>query len=230
MSDRPNDLLAGFKQQLVADKKKSALLAVLFGTLLLVVGSLFLSDSTPEVAKAQPNTAAATTAKPPPTPPGRSLPRRFSKTTGARPRTDHSTGSRRPSRRHQAPRHSISVAEMPRGLHRDLFNTTEWSKYPPAVGLFGGRADGEDQPNMWDALAKAIIDHQKSRTEKLARLAEELAQMELQSTMTGATPMAYISGRLVHPGDTIRGFSVVRIDDRRVTLRQHGVIRELAMP
>ncbi len=228
MSDKPNDLLTGFKQQLVADKKKSILLAVLFGTLLVVVGSLFLSDSTPEVAKAQPNTAAP--ARPPSTPALRSLPQRTSKTTGPRPRTDLQAGSRPTPRWYQPPRHSISVAEMPRGLHRDLFNTTEWSKYPPAVSLFGGPAEGEDQPNMWDAMAKAIIERQKSRALKLARLAEELAQLELQSTMTGSAPMAYISGRLVHPGDTIRGFSVVSIDDRRVTLRRHGVIHELAMP
>jgi hypothetical protein len=220
-------MLTTFKQHLLADKKKSALLAVLFGTLLIVLGSLLVSDSTPDIAEAGPNAAPPTAVKPPVRP----MPRRPARTTRPQPGDDPAAGSRRWTARPQAPRRAITVAKMPRGLQRDLFNTTAWARFSPVVGsLFGGRGDGEDQPGLWDAMAKAVIASQKSRRQQLSRLAEELAQLELQSTMTGSAPLAYISGRLVHQGDTIRGFSVVRIDDRRVTLRKDGVNHELAMP
>ncbi len=231
MPDRPNDMLTTFKQHLMADKRMSAVLALLFGILLIVLGSLLVSDSTPDIAEARPNTAAPTAAKSPAKPIVRPTPQRPARTTRPQPGDDPAAGSRRWTARPQAPRRAMTAAEMPRGLQRDLFNTTAWARFSPVVGsLFGSRRDGEDQPGLWDALAKAVIARQKSRRQQLSRLAEELAQLELQSTMTGSTPLAYISGRLVHQGDTIMGFSVVRIDDRRVTLRKDGVNHELALP
>jgi len=55
-------------------------------------------------------------------------------------------------------------------------------------------------------------------------------ELRLQSTMTGRSPLAYISGRLVREGDVLRGFAVVKIDDRRVILRKAGLDHQLSMP
>ena len=59
---------------------------------------------------------------------------------------------------------------------------------------------------------------------------EKISRLVLQSTMIGPVSSAYISGRLVHEGDKIGDFSVVKIETRRVTLSFSGVTRSLTTP
>jgi len=50
------------------------------------------------------------------------------------------------------------------------------------------------------------------------------------ATMTGSRKSAYISGQLLHEGDEIAGFSVVRIEAGRVVLTKYGIQRTLSVP
>ncbi len=49
------------------------------------------------------------------------------------------------------------------------------------------------------------------------------ASLHLQSTLSGASPLACISGRVVQPGDRIDGFVVESIAPGNVVLRRDGV-------
>lgn len=246
MSGNYSDSLAVFKQHLLADKKKTVVLTVLFVVLLIVVGRLFTSKSTPATAGASATEAVAAVAHTPapdqtmplvrPTleakslvspmvpAPGAAAPAPFSRT--------HVSGSASASS--AGP---VAVADLPRVLERDLFSTTAWSKFPSArrfeTAVGGG--DGSDSSaapseGVWRQLTTVLGQYQENRQGELERLEEDLAALQLQSTVTGPAPMAYISGRLVREGDLIRGFTVIHIQERRVVVRKLGLTRELCMP
>jgi len=220
MSDKPPDQwLTTFKQQLSADKKKSVALGGLFLILVAVVVHMFVSDSEPATAEATPIIAAGATWK------DQVVPKVRPKPVEPGPTRSAPTAPR--SRR------IVAVNAMPRVLERDLFNTTAWSRFFPAVidHRYTDDPNAAEAPkSFWWQLGQAIADHKRTHERESKQLEAELAELELQSTMTGSAPMAYISGRLVHEGDTIRGFSVVRIGDRCVTVRKTGNVRELVMP
>ena len=230
-----------FTQQLAADKKKSAVLGVLALVLLIVLGRVMLSGPGPAPADAAPAIPVAPT---PPSDPVKPSVRPALETATAPPvagpavagaqTAPAQVSSASPPRKGSAAR-SVRVEDLPRILERDVFYSRAWAK---AVALRAAEAgDGEDgaadkgpADRFWERLSGALGQIPEQRRGDLARLDGELAKLTLQSTMTGPIPMAYVSGRLVHPGDTIDGFSVVRIKDRRVTVRKYGFSRELKMP
>src|SRR2546428_599293 len=59
--------------------------------------------------------------------------------------------------------------------------------------------------------------------------ARPAATPTMQPVLTGREPLAYISGHLVRPGDRYAGFSIVRIEERRVLVEKYGQIHELVM-
>lgn len=220
--------LSAFKQQLGADKRKSAVLGVLFVVLLVALGSLLVTDATPETANAMATPAVSrgdsgVRAVRPVVEKagvGKAVPRVGGDVTG------------RPER--ETLRRSVAFADLPRTLERNPFDTHAWSKFTP-VSARGRGSDGSEggvgsAATFWRRLGSAVRSRRFERRKELDRLTAELSEIQLQSTMTGSTPMAFISGRLVREGDTIEGFSVVRIRDRRVSVRKYGMVGELVMP
>jgi len=54
-------------------------------------------------------------------------------------------------------------------------------------------------------------------------------QFQLQSTMTGPVPAAYIDGTLLREGQTYRGFQIRQINNRSVSLEKDGHVFRLRM-
>lgn len=57
----------------------------------------------------------------------------------------------------------------------------------------------------------------------------EAGELRLESVVTGARPRAYISGRMLAPGDEIDGFTLVKVNDRHVILTKYGLFIRLRM-
>lgn len=91
-------------------------------------------------------------------------------------------------------------------------------------------ADESGATSIFSALAQSLSTYQTERAQLTQQLDEELAELELRSTMTGSRKSAYISGQLLHEGDEIAGFSVVRIEAGRVVLTKYGIQRTLSVP
>ncbi len=214
MAETLQNLTATIKDQLAAEKKKYAILAVLFLVLLIVLARLFMGDSTPEPVHAAP--VAIHPAQPVNTP-DRELIRPISQPV-IRSTT---TASRAIESNRATPtpilitgnQSAISVEGLPRDLKRDPFTTSKWGNFPKVAA---GNTDRKK-----DHLV---------REELRERLRSELDEMDLQSTMTGAVKTAYISGHLVTEGEIFRGFSVLRITERHVVLKKSGITQTLRMP
>ncbi|MCG8406515.1 MAG: general secretion pathway protein GspB [Phycisphaerales bacterium] len=226
MPDSLKDVLTKFKSQLVADKKKSAALGLLLIVFLVVVGRALFSGSTPEPAQAV-SVPVAKTGSPKPD----------SKTVAKKAESGDTGQKRSPqiSSRESSlsPKKSISVKDMPRVLARDIFSTPSWNRFKldiPDVPKGTGDQEPQNGPSWFTQFGWKLSEYKRTRSATKAQIASELDGLELQSTMTGSSRSAYISGRLVREGDTIRGFSVVHIDDRSVTLRKSGIEETLTMP
>ncbi|MFQ5422696.1 MAG: hypothetical protein ACE5F9_01820 [Phycisphaerae bacterium] len=226
--------LADVRGQLGADRKKSVVLGGLCIVLLGAVAHLFMGKSGAPAEAAAVATAVVSPAPQPSGPRIRPVPQQTPLPV-ARPRTPEPPRSTRPGLSQSLKRDAIRVDEMPRSLERDLFSVPDWSVFPPAYGGSSagnaGDAAGEGAAgHLWSRLAEVIASRRIEQQGIIAKLSEELAALHLQATLTGSTPTAYVSGRLVREGDTINGFSVVHIADRRVTLRKSGYTRRLSMP
>jgi hypothetical protein len=122
---------------------------------------------------------------------------------------------------------------MPRDLERDLFTTKHWNKFMPAalagaepVAGSPGRRRGT---GLWTQLRKSWSEYNREQQELSDSFHRDLENLQLHSTMTGREPMAHISGRLVRAGDSVLGFSVVRIADREVVVARGGLTASLSM-
>ena len=248
MSGNLAERLTALGRQLLADKKKTAVLAVLFAALLLIVGRLLVSPSTPAptyASMSQP-IAAAVAASPSAPDSTKPIVRPTPEAKPTIPPTEPALGVAAVARytgeqnAKAAPANTgrlVAVDDLPRVLERDLFSTNAWSKFPSA-GRFGMSPDEADAAEsaptssggVWRHLTNVLGQYQETRKGELERLDGDLAALKLQSTVTGPTPMAYISGRLVREGDIIEGFTVLHIKERRVTVRKFGLTRELRMP
>ncbi|MFH1417115.1 MAG: hypothetical protein ABII12_02350 [Planctomycetota bacterium] len=243
MSEQAGNLVRRVKQDLIANKKKTAILGVLLVALLVALLRLAGSDATPSEAAAEPAApVAATTPKDPVVPTVRPMPQSAAPpaTKGA-PMLKEEAGTthvsqteRKPALAAKRQAKAVPVDDMSRTQTRNIFETPSWSVFPPDIDLRSKDstdADGAKSSPSWLTQVGAMLaERQAQRAQQVAAINEALSQLELQSTMTGGKPLAYVSGRLVREGDTIRGFSVVRIEDKRVVLRKDTFKRELTMP
>ncbi len=71
------------------------------------------------------------------------------------------------------------------------------------------------------------LDQKKRR---LIALKAKVRQFQLQSTMTGQAPAAYIDGILLREGQRHKGFRITKINNRSVLLEQNGHVFDLHMP
>ena len=67
------------------------------------------------------------------------------------------------------------------------------------------------------------------RSERLRKVQQELASLKLQTTVSGAKPMAIISGKVVRPGDAVGSFTVTQIVQGAVTVENDGQAFELSV-
>jgi hypothetical protein len=223
------------KSQLAADKKKAAILGVLFVVLLVVVGQLFMSDSAPQEAVAiaiVPPTAVV----PPPTPADQNLVRPTPEPTSMTPETaPNGTGLVPTTARPIMTSHkTVLVDGMSRESSRDPFNTKSWDRFPlnstPEQLTDEEKKNKKEEPGILDQLRQRIAAYQKDRKQETEKFTMEIDTLQLQSTLTGTRRSAYISGRLVHEGEKIDGFTVVRISDREVILSKGDARGSLQMP
>lgn len=228
------------RAQLAADKKKSGVLAALLLVLLVALGRLCFTGEAPVAADAAslipPATAAPAPAGPAlvrPTPEPLAVTATSSAAAvasdSAAMEADAATASDSAFRAG-----GIAIDGLPRTPHRDLFVTAEWHRFSPAIiadaPMAGGKMGKRDPGGFWASLSRRIAEHERDRSEELREIERTLGELELQSTLTGPDALAHISGHLVRRGDRIRGFLVVEIGDRRVTLSKSGVKRQLSMP
>ncbi len=220
------------KAQLAADRKKSAILGGLFLVLVVAVGRLFVggSDNIPPavavaVAVAPPATTSAASPEP-------VLTRPVSETPIEPPPALEPTSKSDPVRPRMTASRRVDVEGMPREPMRDLFSTPAWDQFPKTVGLealMATKATEKKGPSFLEALQKQISSYREAQRVESAKFDAELVGLELQSTMTGEIRSAYISGRLVHEGDHIDGFVVVKIKDGSVCLGKNGAIGKIKM-
>ncbi len=232
-------LVQKVRQELAANRLKAA---VLGGLALVFIGVLIkalVSGSSPESAVAEvPAVVASTPAsplepviRPVPEPPAAERPATAESLPQSLPWSSLSGGARPvlPDKQMRA----VSVRGLPRTLERDIFDSTDWTCFSPDFGMLPGKNDAQapsPAASLWQQMREAMAEQKRLREQKRQEITKELAELQLQSTMTGPVPAAYISGRLVNEGDTISGFSVVRINDKSVKLRKDGLITNLAMP
>ena len=238
------------KADMAADKKKTAILGGLSLVLLVVVGRMVLPGGETTVVTA--NTSVLPT--------GGALPVADNALIPVQPATNASGAPpiavtpRRVESINQMPtRRSASVdndtqplmtkptvaptveadvvLRLPDVPARDPFDATGWRR------RFGVRQVATTEPgqavgalSFMSELAHRVSTYQTEQARLSVQLDDELAQLELRSTLTGSTKSAYISGQLVKEGDEIAGFSVVRIEPGRVILSKHGIQRQLSVP
>lgn len=230
MTEKLKQQLELLKMQLAADKKKAAVLGILAVVLLGIVGRLYFSSSSPKEIMASTAPLPTDSATPVSPTPQQAPPTPAATVVAAQTTPTNPTPNPPPT--DPGKTGSVSVAGMSRKLSRDLFSSSAWNKFMPAVLADGDGSAGQRSRNrtgFWGNLRRSLDEYEKEQSEFTKTFQHDLEQLLLQSTLTGAKPMAYISGRLVRPGDNIDGFSVVRIYDRRVTLARAGMTASLAM-
>jgi hypothetical protein len=253
MASRIREWLILFKAQMLAEKKKSAILGTLFLILILVLGRALFKGSKPEAAvavapaaplpppsvdPAQPlvrpeteNPAAGPIALPLSAPPSSTVPPPLPNATSVAPKAENAS----PAVGHAG--RTINIDDWPRVLERDPFSSSAWLKPPimseepdAAAGAAERSSESPAPPSILSHLSSVLGQLREERASELTKFDSEIAQLALQSTMTGSVPRAYISGRLVHVGDLVKGFTVSSIKDRRVVVRKYGLSRVLKMP
>ncbi len=242
MAKQAGNWIAKFKQDLVADKKKTGVLGGLMLVLLVSLLWLAESDDTPSEVTAQPVAPIIAAASNPATAPRiRPIPQAVVSPTmkkvlarGEAETTDRSPMWSRPAGQRRNRTKTVPVSDMSRTLTRNIFASPSWSLFPREITLqLPGPSDveaGKSRPSLLSQFGALLAAQQAQRAEETKAIDEAFSQLKLQSTMTGRQPLAYVSGRLVGVGDTIHEFSVVRIEDKRVILRKGSFKRELTMP
>jgi hypothetical protein len=230
------------RQELAANKQKAAILGGLLLVLIILAGRWIGSRSAPDPAAAAALAVApAVSTANPAAPVVRPVPQELKNGPAESPNPSPvlnpaslTSAARGEAETPARPTRAVPVQDLPRSLHRNLFSTTNWSRFPAEAGYV---AVGEEGPpvtppgeSWWTQMQKAVAEQREHLEKDREQLAGELAELKLQSTMIGPVPIAYISGRLVHEGDLINGFSVVSIEEKAVRLRKNGLGTSLTMP
>ncbi len=213
MSEKLTQLVQRLKQDAAAQKKKTAALALLLLVFLIAVGNMLFGGESPQTTAAAPVVIAPSGPEPivVPTAPRVQSPRMVN--------TGRSANLAAPA---NEPR-NVNMSALPRTLSRDPFRSPSWFSRPRS----DQKGSSTGQVTWLDRFSQHLTDLQ-GRVDATEQLVDQkLSELELQSTMIGSINSAYISGRLVHQGDEIEGFSVAKIETRQVTLTFSGVTRIL---
>ncbi len=104
----------------------------------------------------------------------------------------------------------------------------------------GATPRNEQEPGFWEALAKSRAqrtDQKRARQILIENLQRQAAQIQLHSTMMGATPRAMVNGKLVEVGNVVSvgsgrdriDFRVVRIEARQMIVEREGILLAIEM-
>jgi hypothetical protein len=241
MHERIREILEKLSQELAANKRKAVIMGVLLLVLIFAVGRVFWTRTVPATAEALvPPPMAAVPPADPKMPLVRPVPQASvpqaaaAQTATGKPVAASTAGSASVERGNAGggAATAVSVANLPRTLERDIFTTPSWSQFPRegSSAAEDDRSGESSGPSILEKMRDVLSERRERRSRNLDQIAGELAALKLQSTMSGPMPTAYISGRLVHEGDTISGFSVVRIQEKCVKLRKRGITLPLIMP
>jgi hypothetical protein len=114
----------------------------------------------------------------------------------------------------------------PRGaVDRNLF-AIHLDYYPRADDRKPATDGAEDSTSTPTTEA----DQKREQQILMENLQTQAAKLKLQSTLMGSVPRAMVNGQLVQAGDTVEGFTVVKIEARSIVVQQDGVTLEIAMP
>lgn len=242
MNARIVSLVTRFKTELAADRKRAALLGVLVLVFCGALGRLLVGRTEPVPLAAQASvvaTVASTGRVGDASGSANPIVRPAVEETSPAVPSDDSAGIRPSDPSDSAasapetkPLKPVEVESGPKQITRDLFASSAWSSFPVARNSSATQpaGDDEDEPGFWGRLAAGLAERgvaQRGEIDRIEKLAQEL---RVQATMSGSNPTAYISGRLVHIGDTIQSFSVVAIEDRSVTVALDGHHVRLRIP
>lgn len=243
MSERIKAIIARLKVELAADKKRAGVLGVLLLVLVVVTVRAFVGGSTPTAAEARPAVAApAIAAAPDGAGSAETAPRvrPVFESTEPSPVVAAPVSPTSPAAEVAAPApilvnakplKPVEIEPGRKQVTRDLFASAAWSSFPSARRTSSTQpADEESDAGFWSKLAASLADRGVEQRIELQRIDSLAQELRLEATMSGDAPAAYISGRLVHVGDSIRSFSVVSIDDRCVTLAMDGHHIRLRIP
>ncbi len=110
----------------------------------------------------------------------------------------------------------VVYVDLPDGPGRDLFGFYP-NRYNPTYPGGGGDSSAKS------AQVTPDVDH------RVEAVRQEASELVLESIVTGTRPRAYISGRLVAPGEEVEGFTLVKVTDRHVILTKYGLFIRLRM-
>jgi len=242
MTARIKPLIARFKAEMAADKKRATVLGVLLLVLVGVTGRLLIGGKSPETVVAQPALAVAGSSVGASAVGAVALETPLIRPTLENPAPAPSVGTPAvPVSPDSVPAQPQDVAKTPapveiepgpKQVTRDLFASAAWSSFPSArrTGTTQPADEDEAMGGFWTRIAANLADRGVEQRIELQRIEALAQELRVEATMSGDTPAAYISGRLVHVGDTIRSFSVVSIDERCVTLALDGHHVRLRIP
>jgi hypothetical protein len=197
-----------------ADRRKTAVLAVMTVVMLIVWGRLFFKSDASLAAASQ---AAI-------------VPELITTSSDAATSDRVSESAVEPVHEPALPASAaVDVSDAPRDLARELF-AADWKSFRPALPTQPADGRSVEPQGLWGrfrAAARAESARQQRRAERIRR---DAAGLVLQSTVIGRDPTAMVSGRLVRLGDRLDAFEVVEIGPGRVVVRKDGVRVVLVMP
>ncbi len=117
------------------------------------------------------------------------------------------------------------LAQPRRAIQRNLF-AIKFDYYARAGDPNSHAAGGLDSTGA----SNDHVDQGRQQQILLENLQTQASQLKLQSTMMGSVPRAMVNGELVKEGDTVAGFTVVRIEPRKIVVQEDGAELEVAMP
>lgn len=224
--------LVNMQAQLRAEKKKAAVLGSLLAVFLVVLLRQFVFGGSEDAAampvpEAQVASAPSPTVAPVATPVNAPAPAPGAPGVASSPAVVIAPARSRPEE-------TVSIAGIPRSFERNPFKSKSWHRFATSLSQMAGEEAGhvstEGQRGFWSTLKSRLTAYERSKRLESQQIDATLTGLSLRSTITGPNPMAHISGRIVRPGDHIFGFSVVKIEERRVLLVKAGQTRVLAMP
>jgi hypothetical protein len=209
MAEQPSNLIERFKTDLARDKRKTALLVGLTVLAGVVLFRTFSGKSSPKTSEAAVVVTTDNTGPETVEPAAPSVPDTSPPPAAAEPAVDLTGLSKElKSNPFQVDWRDFDLA---RPLPVQAPQASPAAKQ--AVGLLTWLTRRSAEAAQRAALSRA-------RQESIR---QEAAQLTLQSTLTGAAPMAYISGQLVRQGETLNGVRIRRIEAKRVLIAKEGL-------
>jgi len=202
---------ATIRAHFAADRRKSAILAVMMVVMLIVWGRLLF--------KSDPSIAAASQMEIVPELAATAGGARAARDAVVEPAIEKPTAAVNP----------VDVTDASREPARDLF-AVSWDSFQPALTTNAADVEPGKPHGFWGRVRAAAHAESLRQRQRAENVRHQAGALVVQSTVIGREPAAMISGRLVHVGERIGDFELVEITARRVVVRKDGIRVILSMP